>query len=80
MRGANILMPILTPKDQRTSYQLYEGKVCIDESASQCRSCLELRVGAAGKRIAYGEHGDPPHALQRMQASSSQQQQPQQDN
>jgi hypothetical protein len=65
MRGANILMPILTPTQQRVNYQLYEGKVCIDESASQCRSCLELRVAAAGKRIAYGEHGDPPHFRQR---------------
>lgn len=67
MRGANILMPILTPKHHRANYQLYEGKVCLDESAKQCRSCLELRVAAAGKRIAYGEHGDPPHALRRNQ-------------
>lgn len=70
MRGANILMPILTPKEHREHYKLYEGKVCVDESAKQCRSCLELRVAAAGKRIAYNEHGDPPHAQRRMQASS----------
>lgn len=69
MRGANILMPILTPKVRRENYQLYEGKVCVDESAKQCRSCLELRVAAAGKRIAYKEHGDPPHAKRRMQLS-----------
>jgi biotin synthase-like enzyme len=61
MRGANILMPILTPTSQRQYYQLYQGKVCIDESATECRSCLEGRVATAGKRIAYGEHGDPPH-------------------
>lgn len=67
MRGANIMMPILTPTNRRSQYQLYEGKVCVEESAKQCRSCLELRVGAAGKRIAYGEQGDPPHALRRMQ-------------
>jgi len=73
MRGANILMPILTPTTHRAHYQLYEGKVCLEESAQQCRSCLELRVAAAGKRIAYGEHGDPPHAVERFQ-----QQQPQQ--
>jgi len=61
MRGANIVMPILTPTVHREHYQLYEGKVCVDESARQCRSCLELRIAAAGKRIAYGKHGDPPH-------------------
>jgi biotin synthase len=66
MRGANIMMPILTPTSQRANYQLYEGKVCVDESAKQCKSCMELRVGAAGKRIAYGEQGDPPHALRRL--------------
>jgi biotin synthase len=66
MRGANILMPIVTPTSHRAHYQLYEGKVCVEESAKQCRACLEGRVSAAGKRIAYGEHGDPPHALQRI--------------
>ena len=65
MRGANILMPILTPKTQRTNYQLYEGKVCVDESKSQCKSCLELRVMAAGKTIAYNDRGDPPHYTRR---------------
>lgn len=69
MRGANILMPILTPTIHRANYQLYEGKVCIDESAKQCRSCLELRVGAAGKRIAYGEQGDPPHYTKKLQTA-----------
>ena len=71
MRGANIMMPILTPTIHRANYQLYEGKVCIDESAKQCRSCLELRVGAAGKRIAYGEQGDPPHATRRLKDATA---------
>lgn len=39
MRRANIPMPILTPQEHRKHYQLYEGKVCVDESAKQCRSC-----------------------------------------
>lgn len=67
MRGANIMMPILTPEDQRANYQLYEGKVCLDESAKQCRSCMEVRVAAAGKTIAYGEQGDPPHFARKKQ-------------
>jgi len=70
MRGANILMPIITPTEHRAHYQLYEGKVCVDESAKQCRSCLELRVAAAGKRVAYHEHGDPPKAQRRMNVGS----------
>jgi len=75
MRGANILMPILTPTSHRVHYQLYEGKVCLDESAQQCSACLGARVMSAGKRIAWDEHGDPPHALQRQAAAAAMQQQ-----
>ncbi|KAJ8603430.1 hypothetical protein CTAYLR_003956 [Chrysophaeum taylorii] len=60
-RGANILMPILTPPETREHYQLYEGKPCLDETATQCRSCLKLRVRIAGKEIGWGEWGDPVH-------------------
>lgn len=77
MRGANILMPILTPTSHREHYQLYEGKVCLDESASQCSACLQTRVLSAGKKIGFDEHGDPPHALERLQLAQQQQQQQQ---
>jgi len=69
MRGANILMPILTPTSHRIHYQLYEGKVCLDESAKQCSACLGARVMSAGKQIAFDEHGDPPHGLKRQAAA-----------
>lgn len=70
-RGANILMPILTPTDTRANYQLYEGKPCLDETATQCRGCLELRVRTAGKEIAWGEWGDPVHYWEQQARSSA---------
>ena len=48
MRGANILMPILTPTRHREHYQLFEGRVCLDESASEGAACLQTRVMSAG--------------------------------
>ena len=36
-RGANVLMPILTPTAYRENYQLYEGKPCITDTADECR-------------------------------------------
>ena len=44
-RGANVLMPILTPTEYRADYSLYEGKPCITDTASGCEACLSARVG-----------------------------------
>eukprot|EP00123_Amoebidium_parasiticum_P018355 comp24177_c0_seq5/m.44229 comp24177_c0_seq5/g.44229 ORF comp24177_c0_seq5/g.44229 comp24177_c0_seq5/m.44229 type:complete len:649 (-) comp24177_c0_seq5:19-1965(-) len=60
-RGANVMMPILTPTKYRVDYQLYEGKPCITDTAEECRSCLSLRVNMVGKRIKDGIWADPPH-------------------
>ena len=44
-RGANVLMPILTPTQYRADYSLYEGKPCITDTAAGCEACLSARVG-----------------------------------
>jgi len=59
--GANILMPNITPGKYRDSYSLYEGKPCTDESADDCKNCIEARIKIAGAKVAYGEWGDSPH-------------------
>ncbi len=63
--GANILMPIITHKEYRADYQLYENKPCIDEEASDCKNCLAGRVMTVGDEIGYGQWGDSPHYLKR---------------
>lgn len=60
--GANIIMPQLTPTEVRRDYQLYDGKPCLDESADQCRSCLQIRIAGAGREIGYDSWGDSRHA------------------
>ncbi len=62
-RGANVVMPILTPTKYREAYQLYEGKPCITDTAVQCRRCLDMRLHSVGKTSAAGVWGDPASYL-----------------
>ncbi|MEI8048648.1 MAG: [FeFe] hydrogenase H-cluster radical SAM maturase HydE [Bacteroidota bacterium] len=68
--GANIIMPNLTPLKYREDYLLYEDKPCLDEDASECRSCLEARIHMAGDEIGFNEWGDSAHFTKRTTSSS----------
>jgi biotin synthase len=57
MRGANVVMPNLTPVQYRTRYEIYPGKACINETAQQCAGCLRGRINAIGRTIATGPGG-----------------------
>lgn len=59
--GANVIMPTLTPTEQRANYLLYEGKPCVDEAREDCRACLSTRILGVGRRVAYNEWGDSRH-------------------
>lgn len=59
--GANIIMPNITPGMYRDSYSLYENKPCTQDSAEDCKGCLEARLHMADADIGYGEWGDSPH-------------------
>ena len=65
MAGANVIMPNLTDPRYRSSYQLYDGKPCLDESATQCRGCLEGRITSLGETIGFGLRGDSRRFLDR---------------
>ena len=58
-RGANVFMPNATPGPLRKDYQLYPGKPCIDEDATDCALCVQARLRALGRPIAHG----PGHSL-----------------
>ncbi|MBN1499227.1 MAG: [FeFe] hydrogenase H-cluster radical SAM maturase HydE [Spirochaetes bacterium] len=55
--GANVLMPNITPVKYKKDYELYPGKICLDESGFECAGCLEGRVLSVNKFITY-ERGD----------------------
>jgi biotin synthase len=53
-RGANVLMPNLTPTTYRAKYEIYPAKACIRETADQCHQCLRRRIEALGRRVGDG--------------------------
>lgn len=57
MRGANVVMPNVTPVAYRARYEIYPGKACIHETAAACQGCLEGRIQAIGRRIGKGPGG-----------------------
>ena len=65
-RGANVLMPILTPTKYRQHYTLYEGKPCINDTAEECQKCLNARLSMVGKKLKPGIWGDPPSFRDRL--------------
>lgn len=63
--GANVIMPNITPSENRKNYQLYENKPCLDEAPDDCFNCLEARINIAGDEIGYGKKGDSKHYFKR---------------
>lgn len=63
--GANVIMPNVTPGKNRDDYLLYQNKPCTDDSAEDCKSCLEVRVALSGNTIGYGLWGDSAHFQER---------------
>lgn len=56
-RGANIVMPNLTPAKYRALYEIYPAKACIGETAAECGACLTRRIEALGRGIGEGPGG-----------------------
>ncbi len=56
-RGANIVMPNLTPPKYRVKYEIYPAKVCIDETADQCHVCMLGRIQRIGRTVGKGKGG-----------------------
>ncbi|MCK9169631.1 MAG: [FeFe] hydrogenase H-cluster radical SAM maturase HydE [Treponema sp.] len=46
--GANVIMPNLSPLEDRKKYMLYNNKICTGEEAAECRSCLQRRMQSIG--------------------------------
>jgi len=74
-RGANVVMPNVTPVEYRSLYEIYPGKACINETAQVCRGCLEGRIRSIGRMVGQGPGGrhtrkivKSPHAARRKVA------------
>lgn len=56
-RGANVVMPNLTPVKYRAMYEIYPAKACIGESAEDCSGCLRSRIARIGRQVGQGQGG-----------------------
>ena len=61
-RGANVVMPNLTPPQYRAQYEIYPAKACVTETAEECHRCLAARLEALGRPIGVGPGDAPRHA------------------
>ncbi|SDF16382.1 [FeFe] hydrogenase H-cluster radical SAM maturase HydE [Sporomusa acidovorans] len=50
-RGANVVMPNVTEGEYRQLYQLYPGKICINDTPAHCRFCITGKILGIGRRI-----------------------------
>lgn len=61
--GANVLMPNIGPVDFKKDYEMYPGKICLDEDGLRCIGCLAVRVASIGKELSFGRGDAPSHHL-----------------
>jgi biotin synthase len=60
MRGANVVMPNLTPLEYRLKYEIYLSKACMRENPKDFNHSLQQRIQSLGRRIGKGR-GDRIH-------------------
>jgi biotin synthase len=70
VRGANVVMPNLTPTKYRALYEIYPDKACIAESGEACHHCLAGRIASLGRQTGRGR-GDSPNYETRLAADGT---------
>jgi biotin synthase len=58
-RGANIVMPNLTPPRYRALYEIYPAKACVRETADLCNRCITGRIQGLGRPLGRGPGASP---------------------
>ncbi len=55
--GANVVMPNVTEGEYRKLYELYPGKICVNDTPLHCKSCIGLKIMSIGRTIGEGYGG-----------------------
>lgn len=71
VRGANVVMPNLTPPQYRALYEIYPNKACIRDAADGCYACLHERIAAIGRTVGAGP-GESANYRERQAAATEQ--------
>lgn len=56
--GANVIMPNLSPEENREDYAIYPDKACVHDKPEECYNCLDIRMHTINHKILYKEWGD----------------------
>ncbi len=57
LAGANVVMPNLSPVEERKKYALYDNKLCTGDESAQCVACMRARMASVGFAVAV-DRGD----------------------
>lgn len=49
--GANVVMPNVTEGDFRKYYQLYPGKICVNDTPAKCVGCITGKINSIGRTV-----------------------------
>jgi biotin synthase len=71
VRGANVIMPNLTPPKYRVLYEIYPNKACLSETGEACHTCLDARLRALGREPGAGPGESPNYATRQVSASNA---------
>ncbi len=63
LRGANVVMPNMTPPQYRALYEIYPAKACIQETAGDCHACMKARIRSIKRTPGSGHGGRRRRAL-----------------
>lgn len=52
--GANVVMPNVTQGDYRKYYEIYPGKICVNDTPTKCRGCITGKIKSINRSVSEG--------------------------
>ncbi|MDR3124876.1 MAG: [FeFe] hydrogenase H-cluster radical SAM maturase HydE [Endomicrobium sp.] len=59
--GANVVMPNATEAIYRKKYEIYPGKICLNDSPGHCRACIENKINSIGRFVSKSKGFHNPY-------------------
>ncbi len=63
--GANVVMPNATEGEYRKKYELYPGKICINDTPAKCSMCINAKILSIGREVSK-DYGKSKHFIKRI--------------
>jgi len=49
--GANVVMPNIMESKLKVKYEIYPGKICLNDKSDKCRGCIENKIKSIGRFV-----------------------------